>query len=123
MLDYINKPVCNTLEEFRELLEKETLAERDRILKTAILLINREYSGTGVLKHSDGSDICNIALTFSYKDDGRYVYRLGSITDCKLTGTIRPDTNEYIEAKLNGVGGSLRIDCCPLSSIRSVLFD
>lgn len=110
MLDYVGKPGCETLMEFLELLEKETLKERERLLKTAVLDINKQFDGSGVLKHSNGSDIGDIAFIFSYKDDGRYVYMLGSITTFKLRGDLKGDTGCYIVGKIHGIDGIFRLD-------------
>ena len=110
MLGYVGKSKCETLKQFMDLLEKETLAEREHMLKTAIPDINKQYTGNGVLKHSDGSEIGDITFTFSYEDDGRYVYMLGLVTSFKLTGSLGTDTGCYIEAKLDGIVGFFRLD-------------
>jgi hypothetical protein len=110
MFRFIDKPECKTLKEFLGFLEKETLTQREDMLKTAILDINKEYVGNGVLKHSDGSEIGDVSFTFSYKDDGRYVYMLGSVTSFKLRGTITDDTGCYIEGTLDGNAGVFRLD-------------
>jgi hypothetical protein len=110
MFRYVGKSKCETLEQFIELLENETVAERERMLKTAILDINKEYMGKGVLKHSDGSEIGDVSFTFSYKDDGRYVYMLGSITSFKLKGSVTHDTGCYIVGTLDGIAGVFRVD-------------
>jgi len=110
MLRYVGKSECETLRQFMELLEKETLTEREHMLKTAILDINKQFVGKGVLKHSDGSDIGDISFTFSYKDDGRYVYMLGLVTSFELKGSLTSDTGCYIEGKLDGIVGVFRLD-------------
>jgi hypothetical protein len=110
MFRYVGRSKCETLEQFIELLENETIAEREHMLKTAILDINKEYIGKGVLKHSDGSEIGDVSFTFSYKDDGRYVYMLGSVTSFKLKGSITDDRGCYIEGKLDEVVGVFRLD-------------
>jgi hypothetical protein len=110
MFRYVGRSNCETLEQLIELLENETIAEREHMLKTAILEINKEYIGNGVLKHSDGSEIGDVSFTFSYKDDGRYVYVLGSITSFKLKGSITDDRDCYIEGKLDDVVGVFRLD-------------
>ena len=105
MFRYIGKSECETLKEFLGFLEKENLSKREQMLKTALLDVNKEYVGKGVLKHSDGSEIGDVSFTFSYKDDGRYVYMLGSVTSFKLKGTITDDTGCYIEGTLDGSAG------------------
>jgi hypothetical protein len=115
MLTYVGKPGCDTLRQFADLLEKETFAERERILKTAILEINKQFVGTGVLKHPNGSDIGNIEFILSYKDDGRYVYILGEFTRFKLKGSVSSsDTGYYIMGEIDGVAGSYRLDLSAL---------
>jgi hypothetical protein len=117
MLDYVRKPGCDTMRQFVDLLEKETCAERERMLKTAILEINKQFLGSGVLKHSDGSDLGDIEFTFSYKDDGRYVYVLGEVTKFELRGTIKNgDTGHYIEGVIDGVVDKFRLDLSVLFS-------
>jgi hypothetical protein len=61
-------------------------------------------------KHSGGSEIGDISFTFSYKDDGKYVYMLGAVTSFKLKGSITDDTGCYIEGTLDGNAGVFRLD-------------
>lgn len=110
MLKYVDRPGCETLRQFIDLLEKETTAERNSILKTALLDINKQYVGSGILRHPDGTDIGDIEFTFSYKDDGRYVYMIGSVTSFKLTGSLTNELGHYIEGKMDGVAGTYRLE-------------
>jgi hypothetical protein len=110
LLNFVGKPGCSTFREFLGILEKETVANRERLLRTAVLDINKEYVGSGVLKHPDGSDIGDVAFTVSYKDDGRYVYILGSVTKFKLRGSLTAETGLYIEGEIEGVAGFVRLD-------------
>jgi hypothetical protein len=110
MFQYIGKSECETLKKFLGFQEKENQARREQILKTALLEINREYTGNGVLKHSDGSEIGDVGFTFSYKDDGRYVYMLGEIKSFKLKGSITDDAGCYVEGTLDGNAGVFRLD-------------
>lgn len=110
LLNYVGKPNCETLKQFLEVLEKETLAERDQALKSALLEINKQFSGKGTIKYSNGMDIGDVDFTIGYRDDSRYVYILGSINSFKLRGSLTPATGCYIEGKLAGYAEVFHLD-------------
>jgi hypothetical protein len=62
------------------------------MLNSALLEINKEFAGSGILKHANGDNIGDMDFTISYKDDGEYVYILGLITQFKLKGSLTEDT-------------------------------
>jgi hypothetical protein len=104
LLEYTCRPGLKTFKQFIDAIEKDAVAKRQAMLANAVLDINKNYSGRGILKKTDGSAVGDIGFTVSYRDDGRYVYILGSMTSFRLSGSIT-ETEYFIEATLDGVEG------------------
>jgi hypothetical protein len=107
--EYTGRPSCDTLRQFIEMIERDTITKREAMLSNVLLEINRDYSGKGVLKKSDGSPVGDVEFTLSCKDDGRYVYIIGSMKRFNLTGSITDDRKHYVEATFDGVSGSYKL--------------
>jgi len=110
MIDYVGKAACDKLEQFLAMIRNDAYIERERIMKKAQLKINREYSGNGILRTSDEMPVGEVEYKFSYKDDGRYVYMVGSITKFRLLGQLSKAEGYFIEGKFTDVTGNFRLD-------------
>jgi hypothetical protein len=109
LLEYSSRPGLNIFKQFIDAIEKDAVANREAMLANAVLEINRDYCGIGILKKTDGSAVGDIEFTVSYKDDGRYVYILGSMTSFRLSGSIT-ETGYSIEATFDGVEGKYMLN-------------
>jgi len=110
MVDYAGKAGCDTLKQFLAMIRNDALTERERIIKNAKLEVNREYSGNGILRKSDGTSVGEVGYKFSYKDDGRYVYMAGYITKFRLLGQLSEAEGYFIEGRFTDVTGDFRLD-------------
>lgn len=121
MIEYIGRPSCDTLGQFTEMIQKDAVSKREVMLRNAVLKINEEYHGKGMLMKSDGSPVGDVEFTLCYKDDGRYVYILGYMRHFRLTGSITDDTY-HVEATFDGVSGIYKLSLSrsfnPMSLIR-----
>jgi len=101
---------ADSLKKLLEITTNDAALERERKLKSTPFEVNREYSGTGVLKRSDGSSVGHVEFTLCRKDDGKYVYTVGSIAKfTQLTPLSGPDRFS-ITGELKEVAGEFRFD-------------
>lgn len=113
LADHLKNPRCDTLEHFLAVIRDEAVVERERMLKDALLEINRQYLGAGTLSAKDGAQIGEVTFSFKYSDDGRYIYVLGAITKFTPLRTLLEDV-QLIDAKFEGISGDFKIELIKL---------
>jgi hypothetical protein len=109
LVSYLKDPRCDDVAHFLSVIRDERIVERQRMLREALLEINREYSGTGTLNAIDGSQIGEATFSFKYSDDGMYIYLLGTITKLTPTRKLLEDV-QSIDARFKGVEGDFKME-------------
>jgi hypothetical protein len=108
VMGYLNKPGVSSLEKLLQKSEEDAAAYRADELQKALLKVNQTYSGHGDLK-DDVSTIRRVDFLFSYRDDGKYISKEGSITKIELLGRLsRPSS--VLEGSFNGVNNKFRLE-------------
>jgi hypothetical protein len=106
---HLQDPRCDSLQHFLDVIHEETVANREQARRNALLEVNKEFPAEGLLKSSDGAEIGHAEFTFGYKDDGKYVYMLGSISKFKAFGTLSQDGQSIEEVQFKDRSGKFRI--------------